>query len=768
MKHRLRLPLKVVTITIIAILSIESIAFTGAYLTAFRYLQQHDPRKGTSLSEMRVFFHPKTLSRGETIDRDSIISHLITIGFHEHEGSDPATFSTSQNKLIINSRIHEFPNVTIAFGGHRITSILVNGQEVDRVDIEPEAMVSFLRFMPDEVAHRTRIRRMVIQPNEVPETLSDAICSSEDHRFYKHNGIDELGMFAGALKLHGGSTVTQQLMKNEVLDEESKSVFTRILFRKVKEIPLALAAERLMTKPEIMAAYVSSCYMGHVPDGPDIHGFAAAALEFFDSDLKSLSLGQYAILAGMVDHPADYVSAARKGDYSLLRDRRARVLGLMHRNFPDKYTENMIAHANAEPLEFSFASESNDERPLDMVSKQFQNFAAAQVRQVVDAATDVTNLRVYTSIDPELQIAAHKAVIDQLARLDVLVAAACRKQQIDPRDVAPIQAALVAIDAQTGEILAMVGGRDGELNFATRRRSPGSAIKPFVYLKAIERGMHNGTPFTAATIIDPANDPVYGTYRPSRNIGIPARARVQLAASFNGGAVVAANDAGISDVRDFIYTLTNSRAHDLTGMLAIGGAAGSEVTLLDLVSGATVFPSGGKKLTATAFASVYQNEKKLNPPRIAPLRVTDRASAYVVTQMLRSVLQPGGTAPYTLTLAGLPMDAPIAGKSGSGQVADLTFVGFSPRIVVGVWVGMPKNIPALNLEEGFSGAGSAMPIWAAFMRAVKHYRHELLEGDFVRPSNIKVLRIDASRGCATDGPGIDEVFVAGREPNPCH
>lgn len=767
MKHRSSLPLRLVSVGVATILTIESIAFIGAYLSAFRYLQQHDPRKGTSLSEMRVFFHPKTLTRGEKVRRQAIINHLMTIGYQERKGSDPGTFAAAENTLTINSRLREFPNVVISFGGQGIASMLVGGRQVERVQVEPEAMVSFLRFMPDDVSHRTRIRRIVIQPNDVPETLTDAICSSEDHRFFTHNGIDELGMLAGAIKLHGGSTVTQQLMKNEVLDEQSSTVFTKILFRKIKEIPLALAAERLMTKQEIMAAYASSCYMGHVPDGPDIHGFAAAALEFFNSDLESLTLGQYAILAGMVDRPADYVSSARKGDYTLLRDRRGRVLGLMHRNFPNKYTEEMIAHANAEPVQFFFASQNGEEQPLDMISKQFQNFAAAQVGQVVNTATDVTNLRVYTSVDPELQAAAHQAVVEQVGHLDTLVAEACRQQKVAPKDIEAIQAALVAIDAQTGEILAMVGGRDGELNFATKRRSPGSAIKPFVYLKAIERGVHKGSPFTAATVIDPLNDPVYGTYRPQHNIGIPGRARVQLAASFNGGAVVAANDAGLSQVRDLIYTLTSSRADELTGMLAIGGAAGSEVSLLDLVSGATVFPSGGQKLTPTPFASVYQNEERLNLPRVAPLRVTDGASAYVVTQMLRSVLQPGGTAPNALMLAGLPMDAAIAGKSGSGQVADLTFVGFSPRIVVGVWVGMPKNIPALKIEQGFSGAHSAMPIWAAFMRAVKQYRPDLLEGDFARPANVKVVRVDPSRGCITNGSGIEEFFVAGREPTLC-
>jgi penicillin-binding protein 1B len=766
MKHRISLPLRIVCFCLAAILTAETAAFIGAYVAAFRYLQQHDPRKGTSRSEMRVFFHPKTIARGETITRTEIIQHLTTIGYVKQTGSNPGSFSLGGSSLTINSRLEEFPGAVISFRGRRVASISVAGQEVERVQVEPQAMVSFLRFMPDEMSRRTRVRRIILQPSDVPEALFDAVCSSEDHRFYTHNGIDELGILTGVLKLRGGSSVTQQLMKNEVLDEQSKTIFSRMLLRKIKEVPLALAAERLMTKQEIMAAYLSACYMGHVPGGPDIHGFGAAALEFFDSDLKSLSLGQFAILAGMVDRPADYVLAARKGDYRLLLARRARVLGLMQRNLPGKYTEEMISRANAEPLLFSFVSQREEERPLDMVSRQFQNYAASHARAVIDKTTDGGNVRVYTTIEPELQVAAHQAVVNQMAKLDAMVAEACRKQNVASPSKS-IQASLIAIDAQTGEILAMVGGRDGDLNYATTPRSPGSAIKPFVFLKAIESGQHRGLPFTAATVIDPQHDPVYGSYRPHRNIGVPARARVQLAASYNGGAVVAAHDAGLASVRDLIHMLTNSRATELNGLLAIGGASGSEVSLSDLVSGYSVFPNAGLKVAPTAFTAVYQNGEKLNLPFVTSTRAIDPAAAYVVTQMMRSVIQPGGTAPNALSLAGLPANSSIAAKSGSGQIADLTFVGFSSRIVVGVWVGMPENVPTLKLEDGFSGSRVAMPIWAAFIKAVKHHRPDLLAGEFERPANVKRLRIDKVRGCVTDGVGVDEFFIEGREPPRC-
>jgi membrane peptidoglycan carboxypeptidase len=173
-------------------------------------------------------------------------------------------------------------------------------------------------------------------------------------------------------------------------------------------------------------------------------------------------------------------------------------------------------------------------------------------------------------MDPELQIAAHRAVTAHLARLDSMVARARRGLPPEHAGDEALQAALVAMDAQTGEILAMVGGREGDFNYATAKRSPGSAIKPFVYLAAIAHGKHRGEPFTAATVLDPRHDEV-DDYRPRAHIGSPATARIQLARSDNGAATVAARDAGLASVRELIGQATGSYSEELSGMLAIGG-----------------------------------------------------------------------------------------------------------------------------------------------------------------------------------------------------
>ena len=268
--------------------------------------------------------------------------------------------------------------------------------------------------------------------------------------------------------------------------------------------------------------------------------------------------------------------------------------------------------------------------------------------------------------------------MEHLTRLDTLVAKVRRGLSPDERGEGHIEAALVAMEAQSGEILAMVGGREGQFNYASANRSPGSAIKPLVYLQAIAEGSHRSEPFTAATIIDPKRDPV-DNYRPSEHVGGPATVRAMLARSDNGAAVVAAHDGGLDPVRDLIRRAAGSYSDHLTGMLALGGSAGSEVSVLKTAEAYSVFPNYGVKVSQTPFAAVYRDGVRVDLPRCRPERITDAAPTYVMTQMMRSVLKPGGTASGALSLAGLPGSSEIGGKTGTGMVSDLWFVGFSRR-----------------------------------------------------------------------------------------
>jgi penicillin-binding protein 1A len=320
------------------------------------------------------------------------------------------------------------------------------------------------------------------------------------------------------------------------------------------------------------------------------------------------------------------------------------------------------------------------------------------------------------------------------------------------------------LDARTGAVLALVGGAGSQFNFATARRSPGSAIKPFVYLRAVESGAWQGQPFTAATIIDPAQDSLAG-YRPDEHAGERATARVGIARSYNFHAVAAAEAAGLQPTIDFIKRVTDSQP-GLTGMAAIGGAAGSETSLLSLTQAYTIFPNDGRLVRASFHQSFIHDGARKGLAAAQAERVADAGAAFVVTEMLGDVLQPLGTAPQFRQATGLN-DVALAAKTGTGMVADLTFVVFTPHLVVGVWCGLPQNEIKLKLEDGFTGGRVAAPVTAAFMRSVRRHHAELLTGEFARPANVTKIRINSRKNCAAANGDREEYFVKGREPSPC-
>lgn len=760
-----------IALTIAAVVTCESALFTHEYFAAARYLNEHDPRKSAHLTGTRFFARPKLYRRGQQLRPEQIVDHLTRIGYIRSDRIEPGTFQQTARTLYFNSRLPEFLNATLTFEGGRIAGISVDSRSVDQVEVEPETMIAVMRMVRDERTRKMNVRRVVLGPSGlIPSILYDAVRASEDKRFESNNGIDELGIARSFFKwtssgFHGtasGSGIIQQLMKNGVLKDSDKT-----FDRKTREVFLSLAATRMMTKQEIFTAYANNVYLGHVENGPTLMGFEAASQEFFGTSVRSLTLAQAATLAGMLDRPEVYLRAAHNNDYSLILARRERVLNLMQQNFPDRYSAEAIEKAKAEPVQFVFTSEREPERSLDLISKPFENLAARELTEILGRDFAAGNAHIFTTIDPDLQIAACRAVNDQLLRLDPMVARVRRSLPADQRGDEPIQAALVAMDAQSGEILAMASGRNSEFNYATSRRSTGSVIKPFVYALAVDHGWHNGAPFTEAALIDPQNDQV-DDYRPTSHVGAPGTARALLARSDNGAAVVAAHDAGLASVREFMRQATRAYSEELTGMLAIGGSAGSETTALDLCEGYSIFANGGAKVSHTLFAAVYRDGARINLPRPLPARIVDAGPAYVLTQMMRSVLEPGGTASGALTLAGLPRDSQISAKTGTGQIADLWFVSVSKKLIVVTWAGMPHNKPALKLNHGFQGATTAMPIWAAFMRnGVKLYRPDLLEGKIEMPAEVRLLKIDPLRGCLTDGPGVEAYFVAGREPRRC-
>ncbi|HEX7770938.1 MAG TPA: penicillin-binding transpeptidase domain-containing protein, partial [Pyrinomonadaceae bacterium] len=235
---------------------------------------------------------------------------------------------------------------------------------------------------------------------------------------------------------------------------------------------------------------------------------------------------------------------------------------------------------------------------------------------------------------------------------------------------------------------------------------------------------------------------------------------------YNFHAVAAAESAGLSQAVDFLGDLTNSHP-GLTGMAAVGGTAGSETTLLDLTRAYSIFPNNGRLVQVRFQQSFAQGGLKKELKMIQPEAVAEGGAAFVVTQMLRSVIGREGTSPAFLKQSGVSVNSSIAAKSGTGMVADVWFIVFTSRLIVGVWGGLPQNDVLLRLSDGFSGASVAAPIAAKFIHRVREFRPELLSGQFEQPANVIRQRINSRRSCADPNGDLDEFFIRGRELRSC-
>lgn len=801
------------------VLVAQSVLVFFVFKRSQAHLSENDPRMLNNRFVTTFYFAPWVIKRGSSVSREEITTYLSDIDYQENNNDIPASFSTSGKTLKINSRIpHIFPNAVLTFDSKHLTSISVDGQAVDQLLIEPYQMVNAVDYLNEENSLKKNLltRRVVMPAGSVPLLVVEALTSTEDKRFFDHHGVNWLSATLRPILSRGGqggSSITQQLIKNNVI-QGSKNAFWQTgiesfdkkfstVERKLAEPFMAMETERIMSKNEILAAYMSMNYMGTV-GGVDLQGFMAASQEFFDISLFDLSdptdpksLSRAACLVGMVQAPSAYLKYVRNGEKCAenektclnLTKRRNAVLDLMHANLPDKYTNELITKAKSEPLGFVFASTKRQERPIEADSRAFTQFAMKEENlpaELQKLKNEEGEVRVFTSLDVQLQKSAVATIKDALQKIQPKIDKVYREQRAKNEDkfaeaeercrlrnpgnekacnnLFKAQASLIAIDAQTGEILAMSGI---DMN---SRRSPGSLVKPFFYLKAIENGTFKGSPFTAATFIDLNSDAnLLSEYcAEPENLGGSGTARLELAHSWNFGACIAAQSANLPT--DLIGNITNSKPqHKL--IAALGGTSGSETRLLDLVQAYSIFPNNGKMAQVSAYKSVYQtkvnSEIKIDLPHKIQQINLDPAATFITTQMMKSVVEEGTAAGFR-SLANLPQNSQTAGKSGSGMVADLWWINFTPRIVVGVWVGMNENLPELRMADNFTGGKVGAPIAAAFMRSVAKYRPELLDGQFVQPGNVIVHKIDPKRGCLSNNGGTEEYFIAGREPNKCN
>ena len=535
-------------------------------------------------------------------------------------------------------------------------------------------------FRLDEQRHDVRLE-------EISTYFKDAVISVEDHRYYLHPGLDPVALARAAAynvreaaSTQGGSTITQQLARTLFLSN------TRTYARKLQEAALAVLLEIFLSKRDILELYLNRIYLG-----AGIYGVEPMSQKMLGKPASELTLAEAALIAGIIRAPASFspwnhLESARRRSFVVLQ--RMREEG--------KITEAQERQARAAPLHI---------QPPPVVTAARYGYAKEYLRQQfreIYGGDNPPDWKVRTTFVPAIQDAAEAAVRDGLRRL--------RSKGL--------QAALVAMDPQTGDLLAMVGGSDFAVTPFNRaiysRRQPGSAFKPFVYAAALERGLSPVSTITGLQRV--AIEAPSGVWIP-RDERIAGRDEMTLRAalieSSNAAAVLLQQRVGSGPVLRLVRDLGVSEQPDVPS-LALGSGL---VTPLELTAAYAIFPTLGYRVRPRGFVSVQNADgADVHRVHIERERIIPDAIAFQMVSMLQDVIDRGtgaGARKYGVTGA-------VGGKTGStNDYRDAWFVGFSSSVVAGVWVGFDQPD---RISEGGSGARVALPIWSDFMRRVARRR----------------------------------------------
>jgi penicillin-binding protein 1A len=603
-------------------------------------------------------------------------------------------------------------------------------------------------------------QRLEVPFERISPNLLKAVISVEDQRFYDHGGVDIVRVAAAVLRnvregrrAEGGSTITQQLARQSFLSRD------KTYRRKLKEVMLAAHIEREYSKKEILEMYLNKVYFG---DG--LYGVEAASLGYFGKHASDLTVPEAALLAGLIQSPSSYAPTVNP-DRALAR--RTIVLQAMASN--GVITTQELEAAKHSPMRLSNAIEMKETFGLyfkEQVRKELvERFGGTRVAQ--------GGLKVYTTLDSDLQQAAEKILEDGITAIEKRRGYKHdRRGEKDAKEY--LQGALVAIEPQSGAVRVMVGGRDfvdSRFNRATQaKRQSGSAFKPFVYAAAIEEG------YSPASVISNLTAPIdtpQGGWVPEdeHSSASSMTMRSALRTSSNRAAVQMLNTIGIQDAVTYAQRL-NVGTPPSVPSLALGS---SEVTLIALTSAYGAFADAGVVRTPVLIRRVEdQDGKVIYQDPAKSQRAVSEATAFLMSSMLADVVN-SGTA-YKARQAGFTL--PAAGKTGTtNEYVDAWFVGFTPHLITGVWVGFDQ--PKTIISNGYAGE-LAVPIWGGFMKvATKGAKPDWFE----RPANVvgvTVCRISGklpNYGCsnvqAMDENGFIETksmvytdyFVKGTQPN---
>ncbi len=709
----------------------------------------------TSQNAALVYAAPERIFVGEKIDANELASYLQRVGYTErHTYGAPGEYEVSHGEVVVRpspTSFFEGKNaLTVEFGSREIREIrsLNNGAPLGSAELEPELITNLF--------DQTREKRRPVRFADIPKVLLDAVLSAEDKRFFEHPGFDPLRILGAALtdlrrgsKAQGASTITMQLARSFFFSTQ------RTWRRKIAETLVSLQLEHRFSKQQIFELYANEIYLGNRGSFA-IHGFGEAALAYFNKDIRDLNLSEAAFLAGIIRAPNRYSSADRRPERAA--EARDRVLEQMVEN--EVISAAAAREARRTPLHLVGGALGMNAAPyfVDMVKDHLlDRFSEAEVLS--------GNLRVYTTLDPDMQRFAVEAVNLGMKNVDTLLARKYARWKKAKQPVPQAQVALVAMNPHTGEILALMGGRDygqSQLNRVLARRQPGSAFKPFVYAAAFDDAVDGTQPVVtpATTVVDePTTFEFEGKQYTPNNYGEQFHGTVTLrdalTYSLNVATVKVAELIGYGRVVQVTRQLGLDPNIQATPAMALGAY---EMTPLEVAAGYTAFANGGTRAEPLFIREVERTDGKvLELQDVRTRQVLDPRVAYLVTNVLEDVMNRGtGAAARAHGFVG-----PAAGKTGTSH--DGWFVGYTSNLLCVVWVGFDDN-----RDLGLSGTAAAAPIWAEFMkRAVSLPAYHDLQ-PFTPPDGVVTVAIDpetlqlATPMCPVTR---EEVFIAGTEPS---
>jgi penicillin-binding protein 1B len=728
----------------------------------------------------KIYARPKTVSVGEKLDAQEIAANLRRAGYTEQGTQDG---SQQGHYRFVRGGIEVLPGpqsvepdkaAVIRFEGGKVSAIEATGHEGDSYDLEP-VLVTALFEGSD------RAKRQLIKFDELPKNLVNAIVAIEDRRFFQHSGVNYYRLVEAGLtdvmhghRSQGGSTLTMQLSRGFFLTPE------KTVKRKMTEMLIAMDLEQKFSKQEIFQMYANQVPLGQ-RGTYSIMGVGEAARAYFNKDVKNLTLPECALIAGIIQRPS-YLSPYRHPERAL--ERRNLVLDSMVET--GAITRDEADRAKAMPLKLAPPNVEASDAPyfVDLVKDQLSNqFSENDLNQQA--------LRIYTTIDPDLQRAASEAVDEGMKLVDEQVTKMrTKKAKVGTGKNAKTettvangpmpQVALIALDPHTGEVLALVGGRNyglSQLNHAVAKRPTGSIFKPFVYATAVNSALNGGTipvespsgdgttmttanaVFTPATLLDDSQvsiqygDKLYEPHNYHDTYKGEVTARYALAMSLNNATVRLAEEVGFDKVASLAKAAGISSVH-ATPSIALGSY---DATPLEMAGAYTVFANGGNRLSPQMVRAVHDSSgKELDSYDGNSKQVLDPRVAYVLTTMMQSVIDSGTG--YPVRARGFT--APAAGKTGTSH--DAWFAGYTSNLLCIVWVG---NDDYTDIK--LAGGAAAAPIWAEFMKRAVKVPQYADPKSFSAPQGVVVEQIDkVTNKLATPScPQTYTVaFLAGTEP----